>query len=32
MIGDFKEVLHPSERKGGIFTARQAEKFSNMME
>ena len=32
MIGDFNEVLHPSEIKRGIFTSRQAEKFSNMME
>jgi len=32
MIGDFNEVIHPSEIKEGIFTARQAEKLSNMME
>jgi len=32
MIGDFNKVFHPSEIKGGIFKARQAEKFSNMME
>jgi len=32
MIGDFNEVLLPSEIKGGIFTAKQAEKFSNMIE
>jgi len=31
MIGDFNEVIHPSEIKGSIFTTRQAENFSHMM-
>jgi len=32
MIEDFNEVLLPSEIKEGIFTVRQALKFSIMME